>query len=443
MLLSRRLGHAARAVAVCVASIPLAQCALAPTPRLPAPRLDQELPGQCVAREVSRKPLVVEDGRLLYVEPAAFVPNHRGDVMLAGTMNMLIDLSSEGRVKGASGDSVFGALIRRDGRAHIIPSPVPDGRLLTGIRAVARKDGGWSAVFAESKPHPREEVAPDTAVRLWHGIYDGKRWSLLEQLPLPTEGALRPRLAATPVLRGDTLAWAMTLRVPNLANRIALFERRGGRWTYEIIPTFHAQVQLAYSDTLGLMMAVVQPDTMVRSDGNSLILWARKPAWRRVRRVVHGDAEGQVYTPSLTLSPTGGVLSWHAQVDDGPPRAGREARVMIGALEERNTPVVTLDSAAVSTQYPFAPVLLPGGGRLWVVEHALPDMRSTEIRFVRDSAQTGVLMGRIPNPYLSQFYGATAVGPREVLVTGLQYFANRYIVSLLLRVRVECRGDKP
>lgn len=115
---------------------------------------------------------------------------------------------------------------------------------------------------------------------------------------------------------------------------------------------------------------------------------------------------------------------------------------MIGRLEERNEPVITLDSNVGSMQNFFAPVLLPGGLRLWVTDHEFPDRRRTEIRFVSDSAQSAVVLGRTSNPYVG-FIAATAPAPSELLVTGLQYIPNKYVVSLLLRARVECRGSAP
>lgn len=393
-------------------------------------------------REVSRKPLVVEGGRQLYVEPAAFVANSRGEVLLGGSTNFLTSFGPDGKVNGMSRDSVFGAVIRPDGSAHIVGAPI-EGRLMSGIRAVARRDGGWEVVFAEVRPYVGTD-RPDSAVRLWHGVYDGDRWTGLEQLPLPPEAVLRPNLSSSLAQRGDSLAWAMQMRAPHGRIQIALFERRNGHWVYELVPTFHARVELSYSDTLGLMMAVVQADTAVRRDGNSLFLWTRHPTWKKLRRIVYGSAEGPTYSPSLTHSLRGAVLSWQAGSPDTSRNPHWETRALIGGPEGHGPAVVTLDSNSVNRQYSLSPVYLLGGGmRVWVLEHKVPERRETEIRFARDTVGGVVIMGRVSDPYMLGFVATAAISPTEVLTAGLHYIPNQYVVSLLLRARVECRGRKP
>jgi hypothetical protein len=418
-------------------------CQVTPAPQ-PSPdaRENAETLAGCTVREVSRKPLVVEDGRLLYVDPGAFVANSRGDVLLAGMYNILTSRNPDGKVTAVTEDSIFGVIIPRTGPARIVPSPI-DPKLVSGVRALPHRGGGWDVVFAEVKPYTPVSGRSDTgAARLWHGVYDGRRWTQLEPLPLPPESTIRPKFASRLLQRGDTLFWAMTVITPTDDHHIALFERRGGRWSYEAVPDFHARVELAHSDTLGLILAVTGGSIDPPAGFNSLILWARRPTWRPLRLVVEGKAEGPVHVPWLHLSPTGGVLSWHTDVSDGSGKYRQEARAMIGRLEERNESVITLDSSVASTQNFFAPVLLPGGLRLWVIDHEFSKGQQSEIRFVSDSAQSAVVLGRTPNPYVTSI-AATAPAPSELLVTGLHYIPNKYIESLLLRARVECRGKAP
>jgi hypothetical protein len=77
-----------------------------------------------------------------------------------------------------------------------------------------------------------------------------------------------------------------------------------------------------------------------------------------------------------------------------------------------------------------------------VIDHEFSKGQQSEIRFVSDSAQSAVVLGRTPNPYVTSI-AATAPAPSELLVTGLHYIPNKYIESLLLRARVECRGKAP
>jgi hypothetical protein len=50
-----------------------------------------------------------------------------------------------------------------------------------------------------------------------------------------------------------------------------------------------------------------------------------------------------------------------------------------------------------------------------------------------------VIIGEAANPYIG-FIAAVAPARGQVLVTGLQYIPNRYLISYLLRARIDCSG---
>ena len=418
----------------------LAACALPPTPQASRGAGDgAEHPGRCTVREVSRERLVVEGGRQLYVEPVVMEASPNGDVLLAGTYNYLFGQNPRGEWVRVADDSVFGAVLPRGGGpARIVPSPVPS-RLLNGVRAVALGESRWAVVFAEVSPW-KEGMRPDSAARLWYGVVDSGRWTTLERLPMPAGVTLRPALASSLVKKGDNMAWAMTLDPPGELRRILLYERRGGRWSYEVIPTSHAQVQLAYSDTLGLVLALAQANPALKVDSNSLLFWVRQPTWKPLRVVVPGALE-EVYNPSVDLSAPEGVVTWRAAVrrPDGTERW--EAHAMVGRVAERNEPVIVLDSAITRLQA-INFLALPNGRRLWVTDHTPPSGQEREIRIVTDSARAAAVLMRIPNPYFTP-YAAVGIAPSEVLLNGGILDRDQDIgVSLLLRARVECRAGK-
>lgn len=281
---------------------------------------------------------------------------------------------------------------------------------------------------------------PDTAARLWHGVLEGTRWAALDTLPLPTTGMLRP-LHSSPLLRyGDTLAWAHEMDRPDGQRDMVVYERRGGKWSHEVARTvFGSYPRLAHSPSAGLVLAVVQPRPEppgLMRDGNSLIFWTRRPDWRALRKVVPSTLE-QVHAPWLSLAPEGGVLGWQAWIEnpaDGSVR--REAHAMFGRLDERNEPIVVLDSAVSSSSF-LAPVAL-GRSRVWVLDHHPAPGEPSEIRFVRDSAGAVSVLGRIPNPYTTRFVAAPA-SPSDVVIAGGFYDTpNRTLVTLLIRARLEC-----
>jgi hypothetical protein len=379
---------------------------------------------------------MVEGNRPLYVEADAFVANWRGDVLLGGTPNYLWQVSPQGEITGLTEDSIFGAVIARDGTARVVPAPIP-ARQIHGIRVASRDDDGWDVVFAEVAAFTGDRQ-PDEALRQWHGVYDGERWNSLEQIPVPDSVPLSTLFSSSLVRRGDSLAWALATTIHSARKDIVLVQRREGQWSYEFVPTGSgADVDLSYSDSLGLLLAVVQADRTLMSDGNSLLLWAQRPEWRIVRRLVHGYGEGRVYEPALIRFPPGLLTSWTTPVGVS-PQARNELRAMVGLLEEQTAPAVVLDpDVSIWSQ---APPLSPAPAMpVWVAHHSLPNRDSSEIRFLTVSGDSAVELGRLANPYHLRV-SSVAPALSEVLVSGMEYAEDRFAFSLLLRTRVECSG---
>jgi len=394
-------------------------------------------PTACVVREAGRERLLLEDGRPVYVEPTVVQANSRGDILLAGTPNYVWTRSRAGTGEYQSEDySIFGVVLPLKGSPRTVESPV-DPRLVGGVRAVAHEDGTWGVVFAEIRPWTRYPP-PDTATRLWYGVYDGRAWRSLEQLPLPAGGRLRSDFVSALVKKADTLAWAMVMDGPEGRSDVVVFERARGRWSYDIVPAHNAvYVALAHSNASGLSLAVVQPDQALPDDTNSLFLWGRDPTWRVLRKVVPGGRE-PVHHPILTRTSTGDVLSWWVVTQDlGGSRY--EARAMIGGRRTHDPRVVTIDDNIAEALVSITP---PGGMHLWVTDHILSADRR-EIRFIRNSASGAVVLGRIQNPFTGGF-GATTLAHPDLLIAGPllnQSSIGPVVTTLLLRARVQCRGS--
>lgn len=389
----------------------------------------------CTVREVGRTRLTVEDGRPMYVQADALAADGHGDVLLAGTTSYLWRVAPDGEITGLASDSVFGAVIARDGTARMVPAPM-DPRQINGIRAAGRPDGGWDVVFAEVPPHTGDE-RPSAVARLRYAVYDGTRWGTLEQIPTPEGARLDAVFTSSLVRRGDSLAWALPLAMDVYPRDVVLVQRRDGRWSHETVPTGSAvDVDLSYSDSAGLLLAVVQPDPALQADGNSLLLWSQRPEWRIIRRLVHGYGEGRVYEPSLVRRPNGAlVVSWATPVGEG-PHTRRELRARAGRLEAEQVPAIALDPH-VSIWSTAPPLLLGGGAPLWAAHHPLPGDEAGEIRFVGLAGRSPVELGRIPNPYRLRMSSAAPMDG-EVLVAGMEYTQDRFAFSLLIRARVDC-----
>ena len=394
-------------------------------------------PAGCVVRETSRAPLLIDGNREMYVEPTVALQSG-GSILLAGRPNYLFSPGASTDERTVSRDSVFGVVLDRAGRAKLVPAPI-DPALVASTRALALSGGRWAVLFAElAQPWapPRE----DTIVRLWYGEFDGTIWSSLEQLPQISGGTLNLETGSELISRADTLFVAVPVRIdPGAYNDIAVFERRAGRWKAETVHTVAGMYgELLYSDSLGLLLAVVQPDRSLRRDTNSLLLYGRRPRWEILRRIIHGGSQ-PVYEPRFTSSAAGTVLSWFVHDREGQPPANR-ARAMIGLTGTGDGRIVELD-ANVNHVTP-----VPGFTRfpLWVSEHNTT-AGEREIRFLADSAGHSQTLAAFPSPFTGPF-AVTAIGAPDILVSGPLFhadFAHPRLVSLLIRARVECRTSAP
>jgi hypothetical protein len=314
----------------------------------------------CVVRELSRERLIVEGGRYLYVDPVSLVRSSRGEVLLAGSHNYMFGRNSEGKWKMVGRDSVFGAVLGPSGDARTVPSPIPLSRT-SGIRSVARPDGTWSVVFAEV---PSDSLH-QTVVALWHGVLDGPGWAMLERLPLPSpaEGvAYQPLDASNLIASGDSLAWVLEHRGADGVGGLIVYERIGGRWTYEIIRTGYADAGIAYSRELGLVIASEQADFRGPASGSSLLLWVRQPTWRILRAAVPGSRE-VVNGSWFSIPPEGGVLTWNTVVPDSGGGEHWEAHAMVEALQDGDQPFIVLDTAVAPMSRPAFVRVDPGVNR--------------------------------------------------------------------------------
>ncbi|MFN2565813.1 MAG: hypothetical protein ABR499_12520 [Gemmatimonadaceae bacterium] len=380
-------------------------------------------------REVSRSRLVLADGREVYVEPSTFARSGSA-VLLAGTPNYVWRPVAGRPVALEARFGHFGAAIGADGRVSLVPSPL-DARLIKHVRVLGRGDGVWDAVFIELEPPGWVAGEAGVAARVWHGVVDGRRWLRLEEMPRPTGARVYP--GSTPpalIRRGDTLAWALPVETPGGQTEAVVYERRNGRWSYELVPTNSpAYLVPAYSDSLGLVLAVVR--ALPPAEENGLYFLVRRHSWQTLRRPAD-----RVYEPSLTFAGTAGFLTWRTLLpDEGGMRW--EARAMIGHLEAQDGPIVRLDSSVVHMAAPVSPRT---GTRLWVVDHVGEGGRGNELRVIRDSAETAVVLTRIPSPFQG-FFAAALQSPVELLIAGPvpgRTETEPGVVTLLLRLRVQC-----
>jgi hypothetical protein len=389
---------------------------------------------RCRVDVVRRWMLSPAPGYELYVEPTVLVPSG-SELLLAGLPSYLFRREAD-TTRLVARDSIFGAVIHPDGSARAVPfpfAPVP----ASDVRALPRAGGGWIVTFAELPPSP---IVPNDGpvVRLWRGEFDGRSWSAIAQLPIPSDLELRTGAASSLVRSGDTLLWAFPSTRRNGGWGASLYVGHGPAWSQEAIPLRGAAyVAVGISDSLGVLLLAVHTDSTLRHDRNSLFLYARRPQWTPVRKLAAGNEE-PVHFPELVADPSSAALTltWHAIVQDG-DRARWEARAMIGRPDLRREPVVVLDSS-VARGWASTRV---GARQVWLIDHADAQL-ARELRVVEASGRGATVLGGLPYPFDGTF-NAAGTGTDELLLAGPlrgEPPRDAGVATLLMRVRLACDG---
>jgi len=402
----------------------------------PATRVSAEQ--QCVVQDVAEQVLTVGEARELYVEPAALVASG-GDVLLAGSPNYLWTRDSGGKLLAESQDSVFGVVVREDGSAVLVGSPVSP-QLIEVIRAVPFGPGSWAVVFAEMTSG-HTFARPGKVARLWYGVLKGNEWDHLEEIPYARSEDLHPRGISDLLLRRDTVAVAIPTNLIGTGSGVVYFERANGAWTHEFVRAPDAvHATLSYAPDRGVALGIVQPAPELEGDANSFFLYSRGTRWDGREMIVRGGSS-PVFAPSLTLTAGGGGVLTYFSVVQAPEGGRSEGRVLLDPLgSDPQGRIMTVDSSSVG----LTPVILPPGGVLWVSDHAASDERR-EIHFIGHVRGAALYRHVIPNPYEGPF-AAARKSDDEVLVAGPRVDRGEGavpLVTLLLRARVSCRGTVP
>lgn len=397
----------------------------------------------CVARELWRRPLIVEGERELYLEPVVFVVS--GDRVLLAGKPSYIWLN---RRPGATADLesrhvVFGAVIEADGSARTVPAPPVNGGKATAVAAIGAEAGGWRIIVAEL-----DSIAesPQVITAYWLGFYDGAQWSALERLPGPEGRPLLYDNSSRLVQNGDTILWAAVTELPTSRRGVTIFERRAGAWTHHTPATdFASGAELLHTPNLGFALSVHNRKSVLngeegrRYSTTSLSLYPRRTGWTFHRKIELGE-DPTIVGGKLGFSGETGVVTWFRRIDDA-SGSRLELRAMIGAIVDRDEPILTVDEDAAPQ---FAPVL-GAGETAWVTHHWIESADSSdagELRLVALSGGAAQVLWRAPQPFLGPFVATYSGG--DVLIVGPRLdIPHQLLVSLMIRLRIECEGSEP
>lgn len=390
----------------------------------------------CEVREISRRPLVVEDSLEMHVPSQALVAAATGEVFLAGFPNYLFARQASGPARLVAESGALGVVLNSAGRARVIPAPI-DPRRIADVRAVARPEGGWEVVFTEFA-HPAEPgtrlSTNDSISGLWSGVFDGMGWISLTRLQVPADVRLNRLGVSAPVLHGDRLAWAVS-GYRDHAPLILLLERLGGVWSSQTLSTaIRLYLTLAYLDSGELALAGVGGDGTRSYDVNSLFLWAPLSAAGTPRRIVDSGGERLVHAPRLDHWRGGLVLTWTVETD-----TGDEVWAATDVIRPASEQPHVIDPTASRMQN-VTPAALPGGAFLWVTSHHPPgdSRRMIQLRVLRGEGNWAV--ARLPSPFAASVGAYTTSDGKVVLIGAEADEAAAMVRSLLVTVQVQCRS---
>ena len=361
------------------------------------------------------------DGRNVYVEPAAYAWSG-GELLVVGRPTILWR-----KLGPFTADSVLGVVVESDGTLRLVESPL-DLRLVGMLRAIGRRGGGWDLILAE-RPSP---TAGDSVARLWHGVYDGRRWRSLTQLP-NAPGMQPLAFGASNLDRaGDTLSWAVRVRNPaDYTTSVQLLRLRGGRWSSELVPTRRAvYLALKHLTRAGLQLAVVAPDLTETRDDNSLFLWTEHPSWNVRRRVSFGARDGPAHYPTLVDSERP-ILTWYVDTE-----RAREVRALADPLSGSLARVVTIDSSFADRGAPGS-VRLRGGHHLWVSHH-IAGTNTRSLRFVVSNPPAPATTQTFASPYRTSIRALGTGDSKFVVIGAQQDTASGGFHTSLIRARMVC-----
>ena len=369
-------------------------------------------------------------------------------VLLAGKPSYLF----RKRRPGAGGDLesegvVFGAVIEADGTARTVVAPPVNAGTVTAVAAAALGPDRWRVIFAvpDSIRADRSRVVR----AYWHGVYDGARWTNIERLPEPADLSLQYFNRSRIIERGDTVVWASIARTsptptsPIVQQVVVVFERVGGMWTHAVPATPSASdLELMHTPQHGFVLAVFRHPLGIPlfpggvegpQPKTSLHLYTRRSGWSRHRETLL-PPDPTVSRPRLNAS---GETVSVTSIASGETERSYQLHSITGSVMDQDEPAFVVDPDVLPT---FAAVAMPTGEFVWLSQHALPADSANlgELRLIHRSGAMSKVLWRTPHPYLGWF-AATAYSDSNVLVVGpLLDRANEVLVSLLIRLRVEC-----
>ena len=400
----------------------------------PVPVARQRINADCRVLSSRRVPVLLKDGRQVYVEPNAVVQSGER-ILVAGFPSYVWARKGSSRVD--SRNVLFGIVVSPDGSADFIPSPLPAGHM-SDVRAVALPNGNWAATFADVAPET--QFNRKTMPRVdgyWFGITDGKVWLVLQRVP-NTGGVLRPLFASRLVQSSIGYSIAIPIELGHnmggsARTAAAVFTKGEHGWTRrDRVFEFVSYVSLDTTASGNLLLGAVAVDTTDFHVANRLTFYtffSGDSAWRELTRLETNTSQA-IHHPDVIWSGDSIIATWLQATGENNKV---EAKIGVG-IAQRNGPRIETISPDASQTIPLGNM----SRRSWVALEQI-DSVSRRIVFAQATANNRVSKFEIPDPF-SGFIGAVGSGAKLSIV-GPIFSKNPdspIVSSHLLTVEFDC-----
>jgi hypothetical protein len=364
----------------------------------------------CRVLRSKRVPIVLRDGRQVYVEPNAIVQSGKR-ILVAGFPSYV--WGAKGNSQVDLRNTLFGIVISPDGSADFIPSPLPAGHL-SDVRALALPNGNWAATFADVAPET--QFNPKISPRVegyWFGITDGKTW-VVERVPT-TPGEIQPTFASRLLHSGAGYSVAMPVDLGHNADGLAhtaaaVFTRGEDGWTRrDRVFEFVSYVSLDTTSSGNLMLGAIAVDTTDRHVRNRLAFYRFynvDSTWHEFTRL-EGDTSRRMHHPDVVWYGDSLTVTW-LETNNGSTRM--EAKAAVGVTQSSRPRIQTISRDAIQT-IPLRNAARPS----WLALQQV-DSVSKRIVFVQSTGANSASQFAVDVPF-SGFIGAV-VSSAKLLIIG-------------------------
>ena len=387
----------------------------------------------CTVSAGPSRRLELPDGRIVSVD-AKSVAASGGSILALGPFVYTFPANATPTTPPLPGEAPVGVVIAANGVVALVPSPLPDRRVVHA-RAAAATVGAFHVLFVTGIDSADAAPAADDSATIWYASFARGRWGTPQRVGSTRGAALNPEFTSD-LLRSDgSLAVVFPFvdhRSAGSSGGLVALRRRNGQWSSDTLRTYlpppAARARYATGDTL----AVLFSQSVRGAKAEDVYLVRVSHGWSAPKRI---GGNGVRPVSDLSLSPVhdGFIASWSTW--EWLNAASNVIEWSRSATNGAQSPAAVVDSGAVT--YPFELVTVDGRP-LWL--HQGEPYGST-VSYALDAGGDHLLRGRLTIPFHNSRPKAVTLSPDRTVVLTMKrgtVGAEPMIASWMTDVRIRC-----